>query len=456
MAKRKRIRSPHPGVVLIPPDPEHGHPTWRARYLDPDTGRMVKVRLDPLAVPTAETRRDWAVRKAKALAKRRLELEGGAPRATGTALPHALDQYFKDHPQLRPRTRQIYKRVADSLVAWSANVGVRSADELTGPRLVAFRAEVVKETRRVHVEGGRRGERKPSSAQRSPNTVNSELRAIGTVLTYVRRLGLLPRLTADDLRDGLKKLKAPPKRIDYRKPPELRALLEAALRHDADTFDATRADHASSEARKALANGQKGGTPRYTPIAPIIAAALVTGMRFQALIELDWRYVDLDARDHEGKVAGEITPPVGSATKRTGVIDLTISPALRKMLAAMNLRSGGVGTVFGLSREEAKASLRRLVAEYGAPAGSSWQAFRRTCGCFLTNAPGIFGAASAYRSAKQLGHSVAVSEKHYVDLVRGIPKEARTVEAAMGIEAELARVVEAAAALPVRPARPAA
>lgn len=445
MAKRKRIRSPHPGVVLIPPDPEHGHPTWRARYEDPDTGRMVKVRLDPLAVPTVETRRDWAIRKAKALAKRRLELEGGAPRATGTGLAEALDRYFKDHPHLRPRTRQIYKRVADGLASWGATVGMRSADDLTGPRLVAFRAELLRETRRVHVEGGRRGELTSTDARRSPNTVNSDLRAIGTVLGYLRRLGLLPRLTADELRDGLKKLKAPPQRIDYRKPDELQRLLAAALRHDAQTFTATRDEHADSHARKALAQGRKGSTLRYTPVAPIIAAALVTGMRFQALIDLDWKHVDLDAHDHEGRAVGEIVPPAGSTTKRTGVIGLESSPGLRKLLAAMRLRSGGQGPVFSLTREEAKASLRRLVAEYGAPAGSTWQAFRRTCGCYLTNAPGIFGAASAYRSAKQLGHSVAVAERHYLDVVRGIPKDARTVEASMQIESELRQIIEAAA-----------
>lgn len=442
MTKRRRTRSPHPGVVLIRPDDQH--PTWRARYVDPDSGRAIKVRLDPLALPTAETRRDWAIRKAKALAKRRLELDAGAPRATGTALADALDRYFTDHPHLRPRTRQIYRRVADGLASWASATGSRSADDLTGPRLVAFRAELVKETRRVHVEGGKRGQLKASDVQRSPNTVNSELRAAGTVLGYLRRLGLLPRLTSDELRDGLKKLKAPPQRIDYRKPAELRMLLDAALRHDTATFAATREEHANPNARKALQRGEPGTTRRYTPIAPIIAAALVTGMRFQALIDLDWKHVDLDARDHEGRTAGEITPPAGSATKRAGVIGLEISPALRKMLAAMHLRGGGKGPVFGLTREEAKASLRRLVAEYGAPEGSSWQAFRRTCGCYLTNAPGIFGAASAYRSAKQLGHSVQVAERHYVDVVRGIPREARTLEAAMQVEAELHKIVEAA------------
>jgi hypothetical protein len=66
--------------------------------------------------------------------------------------------------------------------------------------------------------------------------------------------------------------------------------------------------------------------------------------------------------------------------------------------------------------------------------------FRHTTGTYLTNAPGIFGAASAYRSAKQLGHSVAVAEKHYLGLVRGISPAARTLEDAMGLrEAGLRR-----------------
>jgi hypothetical protein len=43
-------------------------------------------------------------------------------------------------------------------------------------------------------------------------------------------------------------------------------------------------------------------------------------------------------------------------------------------------------------------------------------------------------------SARQLGHSVTVAEKHYLGVVRGIPREARTLEAAMQIE-DLARQV---------------
>ena len=97
--------------------------------------------------------------------------------------------------------------------------------------------------------------------------------------------------------------------------------------------------------------------------------------------------------------------------------------------------------MFGLTEGEAQAAAKRLREEYGAPESFTWQALRRAYGTFLTNAPGIFGAASAYRSAKQLGHSVQVAERHYLGLVRGIPREARTLEAAMQIEDLVANVV---------------
>jgi hypothetical protein len=70
---------------------------------------------------------------------------------------------------------------------------------------------------------------------------------------------------------------------------------------------------------------------------------------------------------------------------------------------------------------------------------------RATCGTYLTNAPGIFGAASAYRSAKQLGHSVAVAQRHYLGLIRGIPRDARTLEQAMQIEDPVKRIVASVA-----------
>jgi integrase len=444
-SKKRRTRSPHPGVVLLRPDPTGRHPHWRARYVDPDSGRAVKITLDPLACPTAEARRDWAIRKARAIAKRRLELEAGAARETGTSLADALKRYFEDHARLRSRTIEIYRGATNKLEAWAARAGVRSADELTGARVVAFRAELVKEKRRVPVESGKRGAAKVTLEPRLPNTVNVELRSIGTVLGYLRSLGLLPRLSSDDLRDGLKKLPVSAERLTYRKPAELQRLLEAALRHDAETFDATREEHAGHR--------QPGTTTRYTPIAPFVAVAVLSGMRFRELIDLEWKHVDLEAVDHAGAAVGEIYIPARSRTKRARTVALEVSPALRKLLAAMHLKSGGKGLVFGLGRDEAKAAERRLRAEYGAPAGCNWQALRRTCGTYLTNAASIFGAASAYRSAVQLGHSVTVAERHYLGLARGIPVEAKTLEQAMQIEDQVKAVIAAVGAREPRKAK---
>lgn len=433
VTKKRRTRSPHPGVVLLRPDATGRHPHWRARYIDPDSGRSVKVTIDPVGAPTAETRRDWAIRKSKALARRRIELEGGAHRATGTTLSDALDRYYEDHPQLRDGTRGVYERATDKLKAWAEAAGVRSADDLTGPRVTAFRAALVKAPRGTSAAGGKRGARKATTEPRAASSVNRDLRAVGTVLGYLRKLGLLPHLSSDDLRDSLEKLAESLERTDYRKPHELQKLLEAALRHDAETFVATREEHAGSKPR--------GTTARYQPIAPFVAAAMLTGARFGELVDLDWSRVDLEALDHDGKIAGEIHVTAASKTKRARTIGLEVSPLLRKLLAAMHVRSGGKGSVFGLTRGEAKAAEKRLRKEYGAPAGTGWQALRATCGTYLTNAPGIFGAASAYRSAKQLGHSVIVAEKHYVDVARGISREARTLEAAMQIEPQMVKVI---------------
>jgi len=48
--------------------------------------------------------------------------------------------------------------------------------------------------------------------------------------------------------------------------------------------------------------------------------------------------------------------------------------------------------------------------------------------------------------SRQLGHSVIVAERHYAGLIRGIPIEAKTLEAAMQIEGEAAQVIESIAA----------
>lgn len=433
--KRRRIRSPHPGVVLIKPDPEGRHPHWRARFEDPDAGKLVKVRLDPITLSTVEARRDWAIRKARELAKRRVELADGAVRATGTPFAECVDEYFKAHSELRKETINGYRTAADKLIAWASKHGVQTADDLTRARLVAFRDSLIADPKRAAVQLGRRGQRQTSTQPRSAHSINRELRSARTVLGYLRDRDLFARLSHDDLRRALKRLPTTHERIEYLKPHELQKLLEAALRHDAETFKANRDEHAG--------RGTPGTTPRYEPIAPFVAFVLLTGMRFGEAIALDWRQVELDALDNEGHKVGEIhLAGADTKTHHARTVGLEVSPALHALLASMQLAAGGMGPVFKLTRGTAEAAGKRLIAEYAAPKAFGWQMLRRTCGTFLTNAPGIFGASSAYRSAKQLGHSVTVAERHYLDVARGIPREARTLEAAMQLEDVLSTLVK--------------
>ena len=136
------------------------------------------------------------------------------------------------------------------------------------------------------------------------------------------------------------------------------------------------------------------------------------------------------------------------------------------MLVAMKLRAGkNAANVFetrGPNGERFEpytadlvvAARKRLLALYGAPS-FDWQTLRATCATYLTNAPGIFGSATVYLSARQLGHSVAVAERHYLGVHRGIPRDAHTLEAAMQLEDLLGEVLASVGAA-TKPAKLAA
>ncbi|HKU39133.1 MAG TPA: tyrosine-type recombinase/integrase [Polyangiales bacterium] len=220
---------------------------------------------------------------------------------------------------------------------------------------------------------------------------------------------------------------------EFLTPAQLQKLMEAAMRHDAATFEETRDEHAGRR--------QRGTTPRYRPIAPFAAFLLLTGCRRGEALGLTWNDVNLDAVDAQGKIVGEIRLKTeNTKTHHARTIGLEVSPALRALLAAMKLRAGpatGPLLVFGGAQpytvDLVEAARSRLTNEFGAPK-FDWQTLRSTCATYLTNAPGIFGAATVFMSARQLGHSVMVAERHYLGVHRGIPQDARTLEHAMHVD----------------------
>lgn len=427
-SRRRKRKSAHPGVGLLAPIGRHG---WRAKYRDPDSGRVKRVSLDAHSERTEETRDAWAKAKSRELARRRGQLESGAPRASGTGISKALETFLAANAHLRKRTREVYKRMADQLAQWCVADGLKSFDGFTRAHVVRFRDSIVATPRYAPLPKGARGASCATSEPRSAHTTNKALRTAATILRYLNSIDLMPRCTSDDISRGLKRVIAPMEQITFMKPHEIRTLLQAALRHDAETYKDTRGDRAAAIS---------AATYKHPVVAPLVAAAVLTGMRLGELHDLEWSAVDLDAPDDTGNAVGEIKVSAASKTHRSRRVDLSVSPMLRQLLAALKLRSGGEGRVFRLSRDEAIYARDRLES-YGAPAVFDWQCCRRTCGTILTNAGGIFGSASAFHSANQLGHSVQVAQRHYLGLLKGMPRDARSIEVAVGIEAELRQVV---------------
>ena len=421
MAKRK-----HPGVTLIKPEPARervdsktgkvkrsGAMGWRVRYVDPDTGRAVKRALDRTLTTIAD-REDYAVRLSERLGRRRLELEGGAVRATGTPLREAEKRFYSSLVKKRERTAETYHEGTDRFLVWAEEHRVRTCDDLTRGQVIAFREALLAE-------------------DVAAATFNKRLRAVKRFLAYLVDADLCPKLDHADLK-RIKQEDAPTELRDFLTPAKVRKLLEACERHDAAIYSMTR--------REKIA-GLKAGTPRYQPISGFALFVLLTGCRLNEAVGLDWKDVDLDALDHSGKATGQFQIRAAhSKTKKPRTVSLAVSPALRRLMAAQKLRTGGRGKVWDVTEDGAIKAMRRLRKTYGAPASFTWQALRRTCSTFLVNSPGIFASASAYMAAKQLGHGVAVMERNYSGLVHGIDPSLRNLESVLGIKEHATRIVK--------------
>ncbi len=444
--KKRRIRSPHPGVKLKRRTLASGAISWRAHYVDPDTGREVAITLEALAVSTKEARENWAKQKAAEIARTRMDRAVGKGPTDARALDEAIKNYFETaRVRLKTKTIKTHELALARLREWAKREGVRSTADLTRPRLSSLRDYLIRAPKRVTQAGEKRGTSKATKAKRSPVSVNRELASIKALCNVWRARGMLPNLHRDDLADALAALPVPREQPAYLSPTSLKNLFESAKRYDEACFDETREEHAGER--------PKGTTPKFIPVASFLATLLLTGMRRGEALAIEWSMIDLDALDHEGRKVGEIRLPASIVkTHRARTVGLEVSPGLRRLLAAMKLRASK-GRVFALhTGDTVEKARRRMMKDFGAPP-FDWQTLRSTCATFLTNAPGIFGAATAFMSAKQLGHSVQVAERHYLGVHRGIPRDARSLEAAMQIESELADVLGACVTAPGRAAR---
>jgi hypothetical protein len=222
----------------------------------------------------------------------------------------------------------------------------------------------------------------------SEYALNREIAALRTVFGWLETRDLLPHLRERDLKLAFAKLPVPRERIVYLSREECQALIEACARHDSACFEATREEHAGAR--------PKGSTPRHEPATPIVRVALLTGMRLGEVLGLTWGQVDFVSRQlHLG---------AETKTRRARDIDLDVCPSVLATLAALASPEAREGRVFTYSQTVVAKMATRLVSQFGAPEKFGSRVLRHSCASFLTCAPGIFGAASAFRSARQFGY----------------------------------------------------
>lgn len=434
-AKRwaKRGEHPHKGVTICAPKPPRK--AWRLRFTDPETGKLRWESLDADAGKNADTRFEAAVAKREELEDEaaRIAREGKDRAIAAASVKGGLDRYFADHPLLRERTVRVYRDAADKLEAWASEQGIKRLDALDRAALVGFRARLVNEPRKRASAGGPRGTYEETAERRAAPSVNREIRAIKTILEYLRLAGLTPKITGDDLRDALKQLKQGRPTVEFLRPAELGAALEAVLAYDAERHKITREENAGLR--------PVGTTPKNPEIGPFALTAILTGARLGELLTLEWSDVFLDAPGEDGERMGELR--IRAAKAKTGigrVVDFSPTPSLLELLDVLRERDGGEGRVFNLTREQVAKAARKL-RKKGAPESFGWQAARRTCATYSANAPFI----GMFKESKRLGHSVVVSERAYAGLVN-VPKDATTLEQAMGIEEHAEHIIAAAKA----------
>ena len=348
-----RKRSPHPGVVIRPPRPGQYQRT-QIRFIDPDTNRFRYT-----TVPDGADPKEFARQKSLELKNRAEAIRRGAPKLQGGALKTLVESYFAE-AILRPSTAKMYAFSTAKLLSWSS--APASGDDLTLAKLRELRAYLAK------------------LPNRRASTANRDLRTIAAVLEHSRKAGRTPRLSHQDIGDGLQRLKAPVERKDYCRDPL--AALEASVAHD-------------------------------VMFGAYVAWLLLTGMRAAEALAVTTESVDfatglvyLQAKD------------VKTAAWRA--VELQPTPAGFMLAEALVLGRKPDAKLFGDRTSSYMREQRRQV-------GGSWtfQQLRRTASTYLCSMPNV----GLWRAAKSLGHHPDVARKHYAGVVR---TDATTLEGALG------------------------
>lgn len=400
-----------------------GTKTWRLRYLNAK-GERPRVTLGKFPdISLADARRESerlrseVTRGIDPAAQRAAVREQGELERKNTLEAVVRGYIEAEGASWKKSTSSTYKSALGRFLAWAADNHHDLPRDITAARLAEYRAYAAKLPRFTKKKGGGRHDVESTGERRSPEAVNADLRATKTMLQTLRRQKRLPNITSsDDIIDNLKGLREDKTRPEPLKQSKLRELLTACDRYD---------DHCDK------------------PIGPLVVFMLLSGLRLGEALDLPWANVDLEAE--QIRVAPR-------KTKSERFVDLGVSPTLVRLLAALK-RSNQNADVFDYTQATALDARHRLISDFGAPEflwstrnsrieERSPPTLRSTCGCYLTCAPAIYAGASVYQASARLGHGPDVATKHYLSSIRRIPADARTLEAAMGIEHELELILD--------------
>lgn len=421
----KRGQSKHPGVAivkrgsrfyarwddpvlskLVPVLDELGEPLMDERTGRPRM-RLKRVRveqcLDTIGKTTEKAREIWCKAKANDLRDKRARIAAGEAVIEKTTVTKALEGYYKaKKSELQPETLKAYAQGTKPFETWCSKNTVVFIQDLTAPELARYRTWFI--AIRAHEpltgNGVGKGKRREGKRKKSPSQQNKQLNSLRVVLSQLRREGKLPLLDSDAIKDSLRFVKRERAKRKYLDTAQIKALLEAAQRHDRDGHD---------------------------PIAPFIAACLATGMRFHELCDLDFEEVDIEAgRIH---LAAQRTK---TSTERYVYLDKL--PTLLDWLTRTKLAAGGKGRVFPhLTFAIARMARARLMDTgekgYSAPP-FTFHRLRATCGTYSVCAS-LYGRGSEHETAQQLGHSIQVAQAHYTGRAKDFEPNAQSLEAAM-------------------------
>jgi integrase len=368
-----------------------GRKIWRFRYrFKGERDRLTLGQFPTLGLAAAR------VAATKCRAQIYAGIDPGAPvKRAELPLAEIVDRYIADHAaEWKPSSLRTYRSQLGFFSAWAASAKVRRVEQIDPAALSDFRSHTIK---RPRADG--------STARRSAYAINGDLRTVHTMLQVLRKAGRLPSIPGSDaIADNLGLLPVPHVRPDPLRSADLRELVAACSRYDAE--------HAK-------------------PIGPLVLAMLLGGFRLGEALRLAWSHV---------RLAEQTILVVAGKTGAERSVDLAVSPALARLLGEMI----GTGRVFSFTLDQAMDERRRLVSDYGAPPflwskrhskpnERSAPTLRSTCASYLVCAPSIYRGASTAMAALQLGHSEEVLRTSYLGALRRIPATATTLEDAMGI-----------------------